>query len=74
MFTCQYPFLGDVQAYRLAAQRRYVIGCTSALAHCRTIGTGGKCLTRSSQGRYFTGLPIWRLYWKVISKHKTKLA
>ena len=35
-------------------------GCISALAPCRTIGTGGLFPTRSSLGKYSISLQTWR--------------
>ena len=41
-------------------------GCISALAPCRTIGTGGLFLTHSLQGRYFIRSRIWKKCWRRI--------
>ena len=37
---------------------------------CRTIGTKGLFPIRSSQGRYFIRLQIWRGYWKRVIAHR----
>ena len=47
-------------------------GCMSALAPCRTIGTGGLFPIRSSQGRYSIRFRIWKGCWRITirsSKH-----
>ena len=44
--------------------RRCVSGCISALALCRTIGTGKSFPTRNSQGRFSTRLRTWKGCWK----------
>ena len=44
--------------------RKYARGCISALAPCRTIGTGGLFLTHSLQGRYFIRSRIWKKCWR----------
>ena len=43
--------------------RRCASGCTSALAPCRTIGTGRLSPIRSLLGRYSISLRIWRKYY-----------
>ena len=50
--------------------RRSVSGCISAPTPCRTIGTKGLFPIRSSQGRYFIRLQIWRGYWKRVIAHR----
>ena len=42
--------------------RKYAIGCISAHAPCRTIGTGGLFLTHNLQGRYFIRSQIWKRF------------
>lgn len=49
--------------------KKYASGCISALAPCRTIGTGGLSPIRSSQGRYYIRSRIWKGCWKKTTKN-----